>query len=171
MKTNLLIICVLALLLGGCQVRYSFTGGSISPDARTYSVVYFPNNAAMVTPALSSTLTDALIDRFDRQSRLMQLREGGDLNVEGEIVGYTSTPSAITGDALETGGAAMNRLTISVAVRFTNLVEPQFNFNRTFTQSLEYPTSQLLQQAEMTLIPEIVEMLVDDIYNAATSNW
>ena len=92
---------------------------------------------------------------------------------EGEIVSYTSTPAAITSsggmDGIE--GAAMNRLSIGVRVRFRNALEPQYNFERTFQQFLEYPVSQSLQEVEPALIPEIVDMLVDDIFNAATSNW
>ncbi len=172
MNRNIFIFVALALLvvlpLGGCRVRYSLQGGSLSQDVQSFSVAYFPNNASMVSPILSTTLTDALVDRFDRQyARLTQLREGGDVSFEGEIVGYTSTPTAIAGDEY----AVLNRLTITVSVRFTNIVEPQFNFNRTFTQYLEYDASRLLQEVEPSLIPEIVDMLVDDIFNAATSNW
>ncbi len=162
------VTAALILLLSGCKVKYSFTGGSVSPDAQTYSVIYFPNNAPMVAPMLSSTLTDALIDRFDSQTRLVQVREGGDLNIEGEITGYTSTPAAISATD---ESAATNRLTITVTVRFTNTVEPQYNYSRSFSQSLEYDTRQPLQQVEPSLIPDIVDMLADDIINAAISNW
>jgi hypothetical protein len=154
----------------GCSVKYSLSGASISPLAETFSVSYFPNNAAMVSPILSSTLTDALQERFVRQSRLMQMSEGGDLHLEGEITGYTSTPAAITsGQDMEY--AAMNRLTITVRVRFTNIIEPQYDFDRSFSAYSEYDASRLLPEVEPALIPEIVEMLVEDIFNAAVSNW
>jgi hypothetical protein len=37
-------------LLAGCgyKVNYSLSGASIPPDAKTFSVAYFPNNAPMV---------------------------------------------------------------------------------------------------------------------------
>ncbi len=62
MKRYLYIIA--ALLLAGCgyTVKYSLSGASIPPDAKTFSVAYFPNNAAMVAPILSSTFTDALAE-------------------------------------------------------------------------------------------------------------
>jgi hypothetical protein len=155
-------------LLAGCRVKYTFSGASIDPAAQTFSVAYFPNNASMVAPSLSSTFTDALKERMSRQTRLVEdTEETGDLAFDGEIVGYTSTPAAITGNEV----AEQNRLTIRVRVRFTNAIDPKLDFNRTFQQFADYSTSTPLEQAEGSLIPEIVDMLVDDIFNAATSNW
>ncbi|MFR6557693.1 MAG: LPS assembly lipoprotein LptE [Alistipes putredinis] len=69
------IVVAAGLLLAGCgyKVNYSLSGASIPPDAKTFSVAYFPNNAPMVAPILSSTLTDALRDKFTRQTRLTQV--------------------------------------------------------------------------------------------------
>ena len=154
-------------LLQGCTVRYSFSGASISPEVKTVSSARFPNNALLVAPILSSTLTDALQDKFSRQTKLTLVPEGGDLSFEGEITNYTSTPAAITGN--ET--AALNNLTITVRVRFTNAIDPSQNYDKTFSSFSTYPSSTLLQEAETSLIPEIVDQLVEDIFNAAVSNW
>ena len=166
--TATLLLTLFIVVLTGCRIHYSFNGASIDPNAKTFSVAYFPNNAAMVAPTLSPTLTDALKERLTRQTRLVESTDGpGDLAFEGEITGYTSTPAAITGNEQ----AVTNRLTIRVKVKFTNALQPEYNFEKTFQQFSEYPTSQALMSAEPTLIPEIVDMLVDDIFNAATSNW
>ena len=69
---NILAALLFAGLAGcGVSVKYSLSGASIPPDARTFSVAYFPNNATMVSPILSSTMTDALVDIFTRRTRLM----------------------------------------------------------------------------------------------------
>lgn len=162
-----LLLTVALLVPSSCKVKYSLSGASIPPDAKTVSISYFPNNAAMVAPILSSTLTDALQDRFARQTRLIQVREGGDLNFEGEITNYTSTPESISGDEI----AVTNRLTITVRVRFTNALQPQYNYDKQFSQFAPYNTNKMLQEVEPSLIPEIVDMLVEDIFNAAVSNW
>lgn len=154
-------------LFVACSVKYSLSGASIPPEAKTVSIAYFPNNASMVAPILSATLTDALQDRFSRQTRLNLVREGGDLAFEGEITGYSSTPAAISGDEI----AVKNRLNITVKVRFTNSLDPKLNYDRSFSAFLDYDSNVLLQQAETRLIPEIVDMLVEDIFNAAVSNW
>ncbi len=159
-----------AIVVTGCRIKYSFNGASINPNAKTFSVAYFPNNASMVAPVLSSTLTDALKDRFAKQTRLTEKTDGpGDLAFEGEIIGYVSQPAAITSN--EDAPTAKNRLTIRVKVKFTNALDPQYNFEKTFQQFSEYPTTTYLQDAEPELIPEIVEMLVEDIFNAAVANW
>ena len=149
MLKNKIICCALllaALVTAGCGVtiKYSLSGASIPPDAKTFSVAYFPNNAPMVEPILSTTLTDALIDKFTRQTRLAQVDEGGVFAFEGEITGYSST-------------------TASVA--------EAMSFNKSFTAYADYDSTKLLTEVAGELVPEIVDQLVNDIFQAAASNW
>lgn len=169
MKIKFAITALCAALLTGCGVaiKYSLSGASIPPDARTFSVAYFPNNATMVSPILSSTLTEALVDIFTRRTRLTQVDEGGDFAFEGEITNYTSTTSSVSSDEY----ALLNRLTITVKVRFTNALDESMSFNRTFTAFEDYESTQLLTEVEGTLIPLIVDKLVTDIFQASASNW
>ena len=158
-----------AVLMTSCGVaiKYSLSGASIPPDAQTFSVAYFPNNATMVSPILSSTLTDALVDMFSRRTRLQQVEEGGDFAFEGEITNYTSTTSSVSSDDY----ALLNRLTITVKVRFTNAIDEWMSFNKTFSAYEDYDSTQLLTEVEGTLIPEIVDKIVTDIFMASASNW
>lgn len=155
--------------LAGCgvSVKYSLSGASIPPDARTFSVAYFPNNATMVSPILSSTMTDALVDIFTRRTRLMQVDDGGDFAFEGEIVNYTSTTASVSSDDY----ALQNRLTITVKVRFTNALDESQSWNKTFSAYEDYDSSLLLTEVEGELIPQIVDKLVTDIFMASASNW
>ena len=168
-KTRILLFSLCAVLLTGCGVaiKYSLSGASIPPDAKTFSVAYFPNNATMVSPILSSTLTEGLVDIFTRRTRLTQVDEGGDFAFEGEITNYTSTTSSVSSDEY----ALLNRLTITIKVRFTNALDESMSFNRTFTAFEDYESTQLLTEVEGTLIPLIVDKLVTDIFQASASNW
>lgn len=152
----------------GYKVTYNLSGGSIPPEAKTFSVAYFPNNAPMVAPTLSNVLTEALRDKFSRQTRLEQVEEGGDFAFEGEITNYTSNTSSVSsGDY-----ALQNRLTITVKVNFQNAVDQTLSFNnKTFSQYADYDASQLLIDVQDQLIEEIVQALVNDIYMAAAGNW
>lgn len=156
--------------MSGCgyQVTYNLSGGSIPPEAHTFSVAYFPNNAPMVAPTLSNVLTEGLRDKFSRQTRLQQVEEGGDFAFEGEITNYTSTTASVSsGDY-----ALQNRLTITVKVNFQNAVDQTTSFNaKTFSSYADYDASQLLVDVQDQLIEEIVEDLVNDIYMAAAGNW
>ena len=159
------------LLLSGCifmKGGYSLSGASIPEAAKTFSVAYFPNNAPMVSPALSTTLTEALKDKFSRQTKLQLVEEGGDFAFEGEITNYSSVTSSVSsGDY-----ALQNRLTITVKVSFQNAVDQTTSFNaKSFSSYADYDAAQLLVDVQDQLIEEIVEDLVNDIYMAAAGNW
>lgn len=155
------------LLLTGCTVKYTLSGASIPPEAKTFSVAYFPNNAPLVAPILSATLTDELTQRFATRTRLAQVPEGGDFAFEGEIIGYTSTTSSVSsGDY-----AVQNRLTITVKVKFTNAIDDKMSYNKNFSAYADYDSTRLLTEVEGELITEIVEQLVTDIFMSAAANW
>ena len=163
------LLAIAAVMTGcGVSIKYSLSGASIPPDAKTFSVAYFPNNATMVSPILSSTLTEALVDMFTRRTRLMQVDEGGDFAFEGEIVNYTSTTASVSGSS-ET--ALLNRLTITVNVRFTNAVDESMSWKKTFSAFEDFDSSKLLNEIEGELIPQIVDKLVTDIFQASAANW
>ena len=158
------------VLLTGCifmRGGYSFSGASIPDAAKTYSVAYFPNNAPMVSPTLSTMLTEALKDKFSRQTKLQLVEENGDFAFEGEITGYSSTTASVSSDNY----AQLNRLTITVRVEFTNLVEPNNSFVQTFSQFADYDSQQLLTDIQSDLDQQIVDQIVTDIFMAAAANW
>lgn len=168
---GLLVVAIATLLVScGYQVGYSLSGASIPPEAKTFSVAYFPNNATMVAPILSSELTNALKDIFLQRSNLIEVSSGGDFAFEGEITNYTSTTASVSAGTTNDYGA-LNRLTITVKVRFTNVIDEASSFNKSFSAFEDYDSSQLLTEVEDTLIATIVEQIVTDIFQAAASNW
>lgn len=165
-KRRLYMILVLAVLCQGCGI-YSFTGASIPPEARTVSVQYFPNQAQLINPTLSNDFTTALRDAMMNQTSLDMVESGGDLAFEGEITDYRTTPVAITAGQT----AALNRLTITVNVRFVNQFDETKNFETRFSHYEEYPSEQDLNSVQESLTRTIVEALVEDIFNKALVNW
>ncbi len=167
-----ILVASLSILLVGCgyTVGYTLSGASIPPAAKTYSVAYFPNNATMVAPILSSTMTDALKEYYNKRTRLSSVNEGGDFAFEGEITNYTSTTASVSSSSSNDYGA-LNRLTITVKVKFTNAIDEKASFNRTFSAFADYESTKLLTEVEGDLIPEIVDQIVDDIFQASASNW
>ncbi|MCK9400378.1 MAG: LPS assembly lipoprotein LptE [Bacteroidales bacterium] len=165
-RTAHLFTLLVGLSLAGCGV-YSFTGASIPPEAKTITIVYFVNNAQYIEPSLSQSLTDALRDRFLSQTSLDFISEGGDLQLEGAITEFSTRPVAIQGN--ET--AALNRLSVTVKVKYTNLLDPTKDFETPFTRFEDYPSNQDLSAVKDQLISLINEALVDDIFNKAVVNW
>ena len=98
---------------------------------------------------------------------LTQVDEGGDFAFEGEITNYMSATSSVSTDDY----AVLNRLSITVKVRFTNALDEKMSFNRTFTAFEDYESTRLLSEVEGELIPQIVDKLVTDIFQASASNW
>ena len=160
------LVLALAYICQGCGI-YSFSGASIPAEAKTVSVDYFPNHAQLVNPLLSDNLTTALRSAMTNQTTLDLVETGGDLAFEGEIVDYTTTPTAITAGQT----AAMNRLTIKVKVRFTNRIDDTKDFEQTFSRYEDYPSDQELTSVQEALTATIIEQLVEDIFNKALVNW
>lgn len=163
---NFFPLIIFAIILTGCKV-YSFTGAAISPDVLTVSIQYFPNNAPIVNPNLSPAFTEKLKDKFITQTNLSLVQSQGDLDFSGTITGYSTQPIAIQ----ENETAALNRLTITVSVKFVNQKDPKQDFESSFSRYADYDSRQSLASVEDELIRLINEQLVDDIFNRAVINW
>jgi len=158
-------VLALTFICHGCGF-YSFSGASIPAEAKTVSVDYFPNHAQLINPLLSDNLTNALRDAMTNQTTLDMVESDGDLAFEGEITDYRTSPAAITGQT-----AAMNRLTITVKVRFSNRIDETKDFEQSFSRYEDYPSDQELTSVQEALTSTIVEQLVEDIFNKALVNW
>ncbi len=163
---NIFLMLMSFAALNGCGI-YSFTGASIPVDAKTISIAYLENNADFVNPTLSETLTQALRDRFTSQTSLVLVPNNGDLQFSGEITSYKITPQAIQGDDY----AALTRLTVGVRIKYTNIKEPENNFETSFSAYSDYDSSQDLVTVQDGLVDEIKEILIDDIFNKSVVNW
>ncbi|MGQ0829734.1 MAG: LptE family protein [Bacteroidota bacterium] len=148
-------------------MRYSFSGASIPPEAKTVSVQYFQNVASLAPPTLSQSFTEALRDKLSSQTRLALVTKGGDLDFEGSVTGYSTMPMAIQ----STDQAALNRLTISVNVKYTCSFDEKKNFEQSFSRFADYSSTQSLTAVEDQLIRDINDQLVQDIINRALNNW
>lgn len=155
-----------AALLNGCGI-YSFSGTSIQPDVKSIGVEYFVNKAIRVNPTLATNLSEALIDKYRKLTKLEVTTDVGDMNVSGEITSYVTNPTAITAEDV----AAQNRLTITIKVVFTDRLHPEEDFEKSFSAYSDYDSNQSLDSVEAGLCDEIIEILVEDIFNATVANW
>ena len=164
---KLAVIILLALGLSGCGI-YSFTGTNIGPDVKTICLPTFEYKALRVNPSLANDLSEALRNQFRRMTRLEQVELDGDLEITGEITGYDVAASAVTADEV----AAQNRLTVSVKIDFTNVNHPEESFSgKSFSAYADYDSSQSLDAVESSLCAEIIDKLIEDIFNATVAQW
>ncbi|MDY6377434.1 MAG: LptE family protein [Bacteroidales bacterium] len=163
---SIAIIALAAVLSGGCGI-YSFSGTSIQSDVKTITLNYFEYKALKVNPTLSNDLSEAMKDKFRKMTRLDQVDEDGDMELEGAITGYDVRAAAITADEV----AAKNRLTVTVHIKFTNNKYPEDNVEKDFSAYAEYDSTNTLDAVESTLCEQIVEQLAEDIFNACVAQW
>jgi hypothetical protein len=148
-------------------MKYSTTGASIPTEAKTVSVQYFENQARIVEAGLSQQVTDDLKDYIQSNSNLVLVTGTGDINFEGAITGFDVRPAAIvTGDE-----AAKNRFTITIKVKFTCDVKPDMDFESSFSRYEDYDSNMDFESAKSNLTPDILKLLIEDIYNKAFVNW
>lgn len=164
---KLILFIAAALAVSSCGI-YSFSGTSIQPDVNTIAINYFEYTAQKVNPTLANDITEALREQFRKMTRLEQVETDGDLDISGEITGYSVSATAIT--AQET--AAMNRLTVTVKVDFTNEKHPEDNFEgKSFSAYADFASDVLLDAVEGSLCQEIIEKINEDIFNATVAQW
>ncbi|MDY3033844.1 MAG: LptE family protein [Odoribacter sp.] len=164
----IIILSCAACRFMGVTVTYNMTGGSLNPEIKTFSVDYFPNKAPLVMPTLSTTFTEKLTEYIRQKTGLTQLTDNnGDIRFEGQITEYSQRPIDITSDEI----ASSNRLTIGIRVKYTNTIDDKFDFSSTFSNYADYSTEVDFNSVEESLIEEILDKIIDDIYNKAIVNW
>ncbi len=168
-STTVQLISIAALLVGisGCKVSYSFTGADVPVEAQTFSVEYFRVSAALASPVYAQKITERLKDQLLNQTRLDLTKSNGDLQYSGTVTRYEVLPMAIQGN--ETAG--LNRFSITLHVSYVNTFDEKKNFERDFTQFLDFPSSKNLSEVEAALTEEINNKLALDIFNASLGNW
>ena len=156
------------LLLNSCTISYKFNGASIDyAKIKTITVSDFTNNAALVYAPLAVNLTDGIKDLYQRQTRLEQVRRGGNLELEGEITGYALTPMAVSADNY----ASETKLTITVKIRFTNNIAPEESFEKTYSAYQTFDASQMLTDVQDELCNTMIAEIADQIYNDTVAKW
>ena len=163
----ILLACGASALLSNCRGGYSFTGASLSPDVETVYVAYIENTAPLIMPTLSNMLTERLTDKFTRQTKLTFTEIDADLQFEGEITNYDVTSIAVQAGEY----AAQNRLTVAIRIRFTNMKDEKQSFNKSFSAYADFPSEQSLDAVQNALVEEIIQQLVENIFNDSVANW
>jgi hypothetical protein len=154
------------LFLSGCGI-YSFTGTSLSPDIKTFTVLNLTMGTAGGPANLPQKLTEQLKEYFQKNTNLKQLPNGGDLILEGSITGYEVVAAAPTAN----DQAGLNRLNMTVQVRFTNGLDETKNFDQSFSYYADFPQDQTLNQNEARLLPTLLDNIVQQVFNKSAADW
>ena len=167
MKKTIFIV-TLVLLVSSCTMSYKFNGASIDYDlTKTMMISDFPNQAPLVYPPLEQRFNEELKDLFTRSTRLQFVNQNGDMEMEGEIVGYELTPLAVQEDSF----ASETRLTLTVRMRFRNNKAQGQDKEETIKAYRSFPADKMIDEVQDQLITELVKEITDQIFNTTMSNW
>lgn len=165
------LLAVAALVvLYGCKMSFGFTGaGSLDYSKyRTILITDFPIKSDYVYAPLGTVFNQELKDAFTRQTRLKAAASNADLEIEGEITGYTQYNEAVAAD----GFSSTTRLTVTVNLRFTDNVDHNNDItSQQFSSFRTYQSTQLLTDVQDELIAQMVKDIVDQIFLATVARW
>ncbi len=165
-------LTLLLLLLQGCGI-YSFSGTSLPPEVKTFSL-RFRSDATLGPPDLAAKFQQRLSDDLVQRTPLKQVATTGDLQLEGIIKQLKYVPMAPTINGEEGKGdqAAIDRLTIEVQMDYTNLYDEASAFSKkTFSQYADTAANTSRSNEEPRLIDAIFTKLVEDIFNETVASW
>ena len=161
---------MLIVLMTACSISYKFNGSSIDyTKVKTISFETFPNRSVgFVWGPMESMFNTALQDIYMQQTRLQQVKRGGDLQLSGEITNYDAYNKGVGAD----GYSTMAELRMTVRVNFVNNSNPAENFEaKQFSSSREYDATQQLSAVQDELVNQMIKDIVDQIFNATVANW
>ena len=156
------------VMVCGCTVSYKLNGASIDYNTiKTITLETFSNRAAYQWAPMAPMFNNTLSDRYNSQTKLRQVKRDGDLVISGEIVSYDQTNKSISAD----GYSSMVQLKMTVKVKFTNNKQHNDDFDKTFSANREYDSSQQLSAVQEELVQQMIDDIVDQVFNATVANW
>lgn len=165
---RVLTVAIVMSVVSACSVQYKFNAASINyAEIKTIQIADFPLRTALVWAPMRAMFNNQLQDTYANQTRLQLVKRQGDLQLSGEIVGYEQFNKAISAE----GYSAQVQLRMTVNVRFVNMKNHTQDFERRFTATSEYDSSQSLNSVQEELVTEMIQNITDQIFNATVANW
>ena len=165
---SVLFVLTLLLTVSGCKVSYSLTGASIDYNTtKTITIETFSNRAAYQWAPMAPMFNTSLSDIYNRQTKLRQVKRDGDLVLSGEILSYDQTNKSIAAD----GYSSMVQLKMTVKVKYVNNKKHEDDFDKNFSATREYDSSQQLTAVQEELVQQMIDDIIDQIFNATVAKW
>lgn len=165
---QIVILFAMIGIVSSCRMSYTFRTASIDYDlTKTLFIGHFVNQAPLVYPPLEQRFNEEMQDMFTRNTRLQLVNQNGDMEIEGEIVSYELTPLAVQEDAF----ASETRLTMTVRMRFRNNKIDVPEREETISANRTFSSNTVFDSVQDQLTNELIEEIVDQIFNTTMANW
>ena len=161
----MLVLFMASFFMSGC---YTFNVASIDyTKTKTIQIADFPIRSNYVWGPMASIFNNGLKDQYANHTKLIQVKRNGDLKVEGEITRYEQRNKSVSSE----GYSAQTELSMTVNVRFTNNAKHDEDFERQFTATASYETTQSLNAVQEELVTQMSKEIIEQIFNATVANW
>lgn len=161
------IICISFTFIS-CAIEYRFNGASIDyTEVKTIQIDQFPIRSAYVWAPMQAIFNNRLTDIFAQQTKLRQVKRGGDMVISGEITGFDQFNKGVSSD----GYSSQVQLKMTVNVRFVNNKRHTEDFEQQFSATTEYDATQQLVNVQEELVTQMTKDITDQIFNATVANW
>ena len=155
------------LLTIACSISYSFTGTNINYDViKTIQIDKIANRAPYGWAPMEAMFNNKLQDKYANSTRLRLVKRNGDLQVAGEITGYDQFNKAVSAD----GYSSQVQLKLTVNIRSRNNKMNQ-QWEKQFSATTQYDARQSLATVQEGLVNEMIDDIVDQIFNATVADW
>ena len=161
-------VLAILLMLTSCRVSFTMNGASIDYNkTKTIQIADFPIRASYVWGPMQAIFNNELKDIFANHTRLEQVKRNGDQKIGGEITQYQQRNKGVSSE----GYSSQTEMSMTVNVRFTNNTNHKEDFERQFTATASYETTQSLNAVQEELVTQMVKEITDQIFNATVANW
>lgn len=161
------LLCSTLWLVVSCSINYSFTGTNINYDViKTVQIDKIANRAPYGWAPMEAMINNKLQDKYANGTRLRSVKRNGDLQIAGEITGYDQFNKAVSAD----GYSSQVQLKLTVNIRFKNTKQNQ-QWEKQFSATTQYDATQSLASVQETLVNEMLEDIVDQIFNSTVADW
>ena len=168
-STYIFTLLLFLVPLNSCRITsISLNGSSINYAlVKSISVEKFPITCAYVWAPMEGMFYNSLSDAYSNKTKLQVIQRNGDMQLAGEITEYAQLNKSISSD----GYSAQTQLKMTVNVRFVNSSNHDEDFEKTFSSTAEYDSSQQLNAVQEELVQQMIDDIVDQIFNATVANW
>lgn len=163
-----LVIAPIFVIFAGCAgCPYSFTGASVPPHLKSLAVPFAEDKSGSAEPGLRENFSTGLLNKFiEDNSFTITDRTQADAVVECVITQFTDAPAVVNpGESV-----AARRVTISVQVRYRDLVKKITIYEKQFSNYGDYASADGVA-GKSSAIETALDRITDDILLETVSGW
>ena len=168
---NIIILTFTTLLLFSCSFSSSFKAGGKGNDLAANSILIplFNNNAAQGPTTLTLDLTEQVRDYYLANTKLVvNSNEDSDLELYATIQDFYARQVE---SSISNGTATQMELFVVLNVEYIDNNNEDNNVNQNVTQSLVYSADLTLEEAQDEILPDLLDLLVQQVFNKTVARW